>query len=178
MTHSRLSARPRASGDPELLPIVRRVLAVAASLALFLVLTLVPDTGRAAEPARLEQVVVETAKGRFAFTTEIADTPELRQRGLMFRQRLPEDRAMLFDWGRVEPVAMWMRNTLVSLDMIFIAPDGRVAKVAEATEPLSETTISSDGPVAAVLEVVAGTAERIGLKPGDRVHHPMFDPGG
>ena len=81
---------------------------------------------------------------------------------------------MLFDWGRVEPVAMWMRNTYVSLDMIFIAADGRVAKVAEATEPLSDTTISSGGPVAAVLEVAAGTAQRIGLKPGDRVLHPMF----
>jgi uncharacterized membrane protein (UPF0127 family) len=160
------------------LPIVPRILAVAASLSLLVFATLIAGVAHAAEPARLEQVVVETAKGRFAFTTEIADTPELRQRGLMFRQRLPEDRAMLFDWGRVEPVSMWMRNTLVSLDMIFIAVDGRVAKVAEATEPLSETTISSDGPVAAVLEVVAGTAERIGLKPGDRVHHPMFERGG
>jgi len=151
-------------------------LAVAASLAL--VLTVMASAARAAEPARLEPVVVETTKGRFAFTTEIADTPELRQRGLMFRHRLPEDRAMLFDWGRIEPVSMWMRNTLVSLDMIFIAADGRVARVAEATEPLSETIIASGEPVAAVLEVVAGTAERIGLKPGDRVHHPMFKPGG
>jgi uncharacterized membrane protein (UPF0127 family) len=66
----------------------------------------------------------------------------------------------------------------VSLDMIFIAADGRVTKVAEATEPFSEATISSDGPVAAVLEVVAGTAQRIGLKPGDRVHHPTFERGG
>jgi hypothetical protein len=92
----------------------------------------------------------------------------------MFRHNVPKERAMLFDWGRVAPVSMWMRNTYVSLDMIFIAADGRVAKVAEATEPLSETTISSGEPVAAVLEVVAGTAERIGLKPGDRVRHPMF----
>jgi uncharacterized protein len=92
----------------------------------------------------------------------------------MFRHHLPEDRAMLFDWGRVEPVSMWMRNTYVSLDMIFIAADGRVVRVAERTEPLSETTIASGVPVAAVLEVVAGTAERIGLKAGDRVHHPMF----
>lgn len=153
-------------------------IAVAASLALVLVLTLSPGASRAAEPARLEPVIVETAAGSFTFTAEVADTPELRQRGLMFRQRLPRDRAMLFDWGRVEPVAMWMRNTLVSLDMIFIAPDGRVARVAEATEPLSDTTIPSGEPVAAVLEVVAGTAERIGLKPGDRVRHPMFKPGG
>jgi uncharacterized protein len=148
--------------------------AVAASLALALVLALVPAATRSAEPARLESVVVETAEGRFTFTAEIADTPELRQRGLMFRHQLPQDRAMLFDWGRVAPVSMWMRNTYVSLDMIFIAADGRVVKVAEATEPLSEATISSGVPVAAVLEVVAGTAARIGLKAGDRVHHPMF----
>jgi hypothetical protein len=148
--------------------------AIAAFLALVLVVLLIPAANRAAEPARIEPVVVETAQGRFTFSAEIADTPELRQRGLMFRHNVPEERAMLFDWGRVAPVSMWMRNTYVSLDMIFIAADGRVAKVAEATEPLSETTISSGEPVAAVLEVVAGTAERIGLKPGDRVLHPMF----
>jgi hypothetical protein len=149
-------------------------LAVAASMVLILALTLVPGATRATEPPRLEPVVIETSEGRFTFQTEIADTPELRQRGLMFRQRLPEDRAMLFDWHRVAPVSMWMRNTYVSLDMIFIAADGRVVKVAQATVPFSEDIISSGVPVAAVLEVVAGTAERIGLEPGDRVHHPMF----
>jgi hypothetical protein len=154
-------------------PVVSRF-AIAAFLALVLVVLLIPAANRAAEPARIEPVVVETAQGRFTFSAEIADTPELRQRGLMFRHNVPEERAMLFDWGRVAPVSMWMRNTYVSLDMIFIAADGRVAKVAEATEPLSEVTISSGEPVAAVLEVVAGTAERIGLKPGDRVLHPMF----
>jgi uncharacterized protein len=143
------------------------------AVATLLLLTLVPGL-RAEEPARLETVVIETDQGRFTFTAEIADTPELRRRGLMYRHRLPEDRAMLFDWGRVEPVSMWMRNTYVSLDMIFIAADGRVVRVAEATEPLSEKTISSGVPVAAVLEVVAGTAKRIGLKAGDRVRHRMF----
>jgi len=148
------------------------------ALALLAFLAMIPESTGATEPARIEPVVVETAEGRFTFTAEIADTADLRQRGLMFRHQLPPDRAMLFDWGRVEPVAMWMRNTYVSLDMIFIAPDGRVVKVAEATEPLSDTTISSGEPVAAVLEVVAGTARRIGLRPGDRVHHPMFPAGG
>jgi uncharacterized protein len=143
------------------------------AVATLLLLTLVPGL-RAEEPARLETVVIETDQGHFTFTAEIADTPELRRRGLMYRHRLPEDRAMLFDWGRVEPVSMWMRNTYVSLDMIFIAADGRVVRVAEATEPLSEKTISSGVPVAAVLEVVAGTAKRIGLKAGDRVRHRMF----
>ena len=149
-------------------------LAVAASLALVLVLMVLPGPTTAQEPARIEPVVVETDQGRFTFTTEIADTPALRQRGLMFRHTLPEDRAMLFDWGKVEPVSMWMRNTHVSLDMIFIAADGEVVRIAEATEPYSDDIISSGVPVAAVLEVVAGTADRIGLEPGDRVHHPMF----
>jgi uncharacterized protein len=143
------------------------------AVATLFALMLIPGL-RAQEPARLETVAIETDRGRFEFTAEIADTPELRRRGLMYRHRLPEDRAMLFDWGRVEPVSMWMRNTYVSLDMIFIAADGRVVRIAEATEPLSEKTISSGVPVAAVLEVVAGTAERIGLRPGDRVHHRMF----
>jgi uncharacterized membrane protein (UPF0127 family) len=149
-------------------------LSLAVSLAIALIMAMLPTATNAADPARLEPVVVETAQGSFTFTAEIADTPELRQRGLMFRHQLPQDRGMLFDWGEVQPISMWMRNTYVSLDMIFIAADGRVVRIAAATEPLSETTIPSGVPVAAVLEVVAGTAERIGLKPGDRVHHPMF----
>lgn len=135
---------------------------------------LIAAVGRAAEPARVEPLAVETAKGSFTFAVEIADTPELRQRGLMFRHRLPDDRGMLFDWGAVRPVSMWMRNTYISLDMVFIASDGQVVDVVEETEPLSETIISSSEPVAAVLELAAGTAERIGLKPGDRVVHPKF----
>ena len=148
--------------------------AVAAASAIAVGLMLLPGATRAQQPARLEPVTIETDEGRFTFTAEIADTPELRQRGLMFRHQLPQDRAMLFDWGRVEPVTMWMRNTHVSLDMIFIAADGEVVRIAEATEPYSDDIISSGVPVAAVLEVVAGTADRIGLEPGDRVHHPMF----
>jgi hypothetical protein len=71
---------------------------------------------------------------------------------------------------------MWMKNTYVSLDMIFIRPNGTVARVAENTEPLSTRTVSSGEPVLAVLEVVAGTAKRLGIKPGDRVEHPLFRP--
>jgi uncharacterized membrane protein (UPF0127 family) len=99
-----------------------------------------------------------------------------RARGLMFRRSLAPDRGMLFDFARVEPVSMWMKNTYVSLDMIFIRPNGTVARVAENTEPLSTRTVSSGEPVLAVLEVVAGTAKRLGIKPGDRVEHPLFRP--
>lgn len=156
------------------MPVLGGRFAAAGLLAWSLALVLLAAVALALEPARIEPVTIETAKGRFTFSAEIADTPELRERGLMFRQRMPDDRAMLFDWGGVSPASMWMRNTYVSLDMIFIDESGKVVQIAETTEPLSERIISSSEPVAAVLEVAAGTAERIGLKSGDQVHHPMF----
>jgi uncharacterized membrane protein (UPF0127 family) len=81
---------------------------------------------------------------------------------------------MLFDFQREQDIAMWMRNTYVSLDMLFIRGDGRILRIAENTEPLSERIISSGGPVRGVLEVVAGTARKLGIQPGDRVAHPIF----
>jgi uncharacterized protein len=122
----------------------------------------------------LEPVTVVTATGRHVFQSEIMRTPDERARGLMFRRHLPQDRGMLFDFKETSPVSMWMQNTYIPLDMVFIRPDGTVARIAERTEPLSTRTISSGEPVLGVLEVNAGTAERIGLKAGDRVEHPMF----
>jgi uncharacterized membrane protein (UPF0127 family) len=92
----------------------------------------------------------------------------------MFRRTMAANRGMLFDFGEVKPVAMWMRNTYLPLDMVFIDQHGVVANVAENTEPLSEANIVSVRPVLSVLEVNAGTARRIGLKPGDRVEHSLF----
>jgi uncharacterized membrane protein (UPF0127 family) len=94
----------------------------------------------------------------------------------MYRRSLAPDRGMLFDFKRVEPISMWMQNTYVSLDMLFIRPDGTIARVATNAEPLSTRTIPSGEPVLAVLEVVAGTAARLGIKPGDKVEHPLFKP--
>ena len=126
--------------------------------------------------APIELVTITTQKGQFSFKTEIANTPMTLQRGLMFRQRLPQDRAMIFDWGRDIVANMWMKNTIVSLDMIFISRKGIVTGFKTNTVPKSLDVISSGRPIAAVLEVVAGTVERIGLKPGDRVTHTMFKP--
>jgi len=90
----------------------------------------------------------------------------------MFRKTMAKDAAMLFTWKEPQPVSMWMKNTYLSLDMIFIRQNGQVANIARSTTPLSLDTISSDGMVGAVLEVIAGTADQIGLKPGDMVLLP------
>jgi uncharacterized protein len=117
-----------------------------------------------------------TASGRHAFQVELADDDTSRAQGLMYRRSLAPDRGMLFDFKRVEPISMWMQNTYVSLDMLFIRPDGTIARVATNTEPLSSRTVPSGEPVLAVLEVVAGTAARLGIKAGDKVEHPLFKP--
>ena len=130
--------------------------------------------GAGAHAQSFEPLTVVTASGRHPFQVEVARDDATRSQGLMYRRSLGADRGMLFDFQRVEPVSMWMQNTYVSLDMLFIRPDGTVARVAERTEPLSTRTIPSGEPVLAVLEVPAGTAARLGIKPGDKVEHPLF----
>ena len=124
--------------------------------------------------ADVDEVIVVTAKGRFLFTVEVAETAAQRRQGLQHRKSLAAGAGMLFDYRRVQPVAMWMKNTLIALDMLFIDDAGRVVNVAENTEPLSLATISSAAPVRAVLEVNAGTARRLGIQPGDQVLHAVF----
>ena len=122
----------------------------------------------------LQPLAIVTASGRHDFQIELADNDASRGQGLMYRRSLAHDRGMLFDFKRVEPVAMWMQNTYVPLDMFFIRPDGTIARIAQNTEPLSTRTIPSGEPVLAVLELVAGSAARLGIRPGDRVEHPIF----
>jgi uncharacterized membrane protein (UPF0127 family) len=134
--------------------------------------------GLAAGPARaadMQTLEIVTKSGVKVFNVEIAKTTEERERGLMFRKELPDGQGMLFDFSPQQEVSMWMKNTYVSLDMIFIRADGRILRIAENTKPLSERIISSGGPVKAVLEVVAGTARKDGIAAGDRVAGPLFD---
>jgi uncharacterized membrane protein (UPF0127 family) len=140
------------------------------SIVLFLMLGL----SALAVAASFQTIEIASKNGVHAFTVEIATTDQERQTGLMYRKELPEGRGMLFDFGREQDVAMWMKNTYVSLDMIFIRADGRILRIAENTEPMSERIISSGGPVKGVLEVVAGTARKLGIAPGDRVAHSIF----
>lgn len=127
--------------------------------------------------ARAESMVpltIATAKGTHRFMVEFADTAERRAVGLMHRNSMAADHGMLFDFKVDAPVTMWMRNTRIPLDMLFIAKDGRIVNIAERTVPFSETSIPSKGPVRAVLELNGGTSARLGIKAGDRVSHPMF----
>jgi len=150
-------------------PITRAVLTVSALV--FLALCRVGPAA-AAEEQTLEIV---SRTGVHTFTVEFAVTDEERQQGLMFRRELPEGQGMLFDFHREQSTNFWMKNTYISLDMIFIRGDGRVLRVAENTVPLSEALVPSGGPVRAVLEVIAGTAKKIGIEPGDRVAHSIFN---
>jgi hypothetical protein len=120
------------------------------------------------------EVQVITAGARHRFRVWIADTEPSRARGLMFVRELPADQGMLFLFERPQFAAFWMKNTYLALDLVFIAPDGLVVNIARDAEPFSESPIESVAPVKSVLELVAGTAERIGLAPGDRVVHRAF----
>jgi uncharacterized membrane protein (UPF0127 family) len=131
-------------------------------------------TAAPASAQNSEPLTIDTAAGPQRFSVQVARDDADRAQGLMFRRSLAPDRGMLFDFAQVEPVSMWMKNTYLSLDMLFIRPDGTISHIAENAEPLSTRVIPSGGPVLAVLEVNAGTAKRLGIKPGDRVEHPLF----
>lgn len=154
-----------------------------AAVAAALVLLLAGLAGTAPAPVAAqsglatEKLVLVTASGRHEFVVEVADTPQTRAMGLMFRRTLGARRGMLFLYDKAQPIQMWMKNTYISLDMVFITGQGVVHRIARDTEPFSEAVIESGGDVVAVLEVEAGTAARIRLKPGDRVLHARFGTG-
>ncbi|MDB5568910.1 MAG: hypothetical protein JWN93_93 [Hyphomicrobiales bacterium] len=133
-----------------------------------------PSSAQSPAGSEIELLTIATASGAHEFKVEVMRTDEQRARGLMHRRYMPADRGMLFDFKSEQPVMMWMRNTYIPLDMVFIRRDGTVINVAENTEPLSDRTIASAAPAFSVLEVNAGVARKIGLKPGDRVRHPLF----
>jgi uncharacterized membrane protein (UPF0127 family) len=123
-----------------------------------------------------DRIVVVTADGaRHDFEVELATTPQQRQQGLMFRESLAEDAGMLFLFDREAPHSFWMKDTIVSLDILFLDKTGRVVAIAARAEPLSTEQIPSGVPAAGVLEVVAGTSERLGIDLDARVEHRAFE---
>ena len=133
-----------------------------------------PATGQ--DLTKIEPLTIATDTDARMFTVEIADTDASRQRGLMFRQRLPEDRGMLFDFGVPREVSMWMKNTYIPLDMLFIRADGTVVYIAENTVPKSLDVIGVREKVLAVLELAGGTSRKLGIRSGDTVYHRIFKP--
>ena len=130
--------------------------------------------GSAARAASVQPLEIVTRTGVHVFSVEMAVTEKEKETGLMYRKELADGKGMLFDFSPEQQVSMWMKNTYISLDMIFIRADGRILRIAENTEPLSTKIIPSRGLAKGVLEVIAGTAQKYGIQPGDRVGHPLF----
>jgi uncharacterized protein len=131
--------------------------------------------GSGVQAASVQPLEIVTKSGVQVFSVEMATTEQEKETGLMYRKELADGKGMLFDFSPEQQVSMWMKNTFVSLDMIFIRADGRILRIAENTEPQSTAIIASQGLVKGVLEVVAGTAKKYGIAPGDRVGHPLFN---
>lgn len=122
-----------------------------------------------------DDLSIETADGRrLEFEIEVALNAEQRAQGLMFRREMPEMAGMLFVYDKEWEISMWMKNTVIPLDMLFIKADGRIVAIAERTVPFSLETVSSGQPVTGVLELNGGTAARLGIRRGDRVRHSAF----
>jgi uncharacterized membrane protein (UPF0127 family) len=131
---------------------------------------------QSAHAMRLETVKLITARGTHTIDVEVTETPAEKAQGLMFRTRLADTSGMLFFYDTPQEITMWMRNTYIPLDMVFIRADGVVHRIEARTEPLSENIVASKGDVTACLELAGGAAERLGLKPGDKVEHRFFKP--
>jgi hypothetical protein len=120
------------------------------------------------------ELTIISASGPHRFKVELAETPAQMTQGLMFRTSLPPDAGMLFDYRQPTAATMWMRNTLIPLDMLFVDAQGRIVNIHERAVPQSLDVIAAAEPVRAVIELNGGTAARLGIEPGDRVVHPIF----
>jgi uncharacterized membrane protein (UPF0127 family) len=124
---------------------------------------------------RIDRLTIVSADGRkVPIDVEVAEDQKEKALGLMFRTELPENQGMLFPYSDERELSMWMHNTYIPLDMLFIRPDGVIHRIEARAEPLSDRVIASGGPVSAVLELAGGAAERLGIKAGDRVQYPLF----
>ena len=148
----------------------------AARKAAWLVVVLALSVGLVypAQAMRRETLKLLTATGAHVIDIEIADTLEEKAQGLMFRSHLDDRGGMLFFYDTPQEITMWMRNTYIPLDMVFIRRDGVVHRIEAMTQPLSDDIVASRGDASACLELAGGVAAKLGLKPGDRVEHRFF----
>jgi uncharacterized protein len=122
-------------------------------------------------------LTIVSASGPHRFHVELAETPAQMEHGLMFREELAPDAGMLFDFKEPTMATMWMENTLIPLDMLFVGENGHIVNIHERAVPQSKAIIAAAAPVRAVIELNGGTAARLGIKPGDRVIFPIFGSG-
>lgn len=128
-----------------------------------------PPVGQPQSGLERVPLTITSLTGRHHFTVEVARTDEQQERGLMFVKRLAPNRGMIFPYSPPQEVSFWMRNTLIPLDIIFIRPDHRIARITNA-KALDETPLPSGEPVSAVLEIAGGRAAQLGIRPGDKVN--------
>jgi uncharacterized protein len=137
-------------------------------------LLLAQASGPAAGAAPTQPLTIRTATAAHAFRVELATTPDQQRLGLMYRRSLEPDAGMLFLYENGSKVTMWMANTYIPLDMVFIGPTGRITHIVERTVPQSTELIGSNGPCRAVLELNGGTTSRLGVRVGDQVEYEAF----
>lgn len=128
----------------------------------------------AQEISPLKRILVTTAKGELAWVVDLASDPDSRAKGLMFVENMPKQTGMLFRFESNRPVSMWMKNTFIALDMVFMASDGQIKSIHRGAVPHSLDIISSRGPAKFVLEMNAGEADEAGLQTGQHMRHPWF----
>lgn len=143
--------------------------------------TLAAIPAAAADPAHepldhfpSSELTLDAGGRSYPFKVWMATTDAHREQGLMYVTKLPTDRGMLFVFEYPQVLNFWMKNTKIPLDLLFIAANGKVIRIAENAEPESLASISSMGAALAVLELAGGTARKLGLQPGVRVQHAAF----
>lgn len=143
--------------------------------------TAIASTEDMSEPTQAQSVLpredltIVSGSGKHIFSVELARTPRQQQVGEMFRTQLAPNNGMLFLWSAPQQSDMWMENTLIPLDIVFIAPDHRIQAIAENAVPRSLAHISSHGVVSATLELAGGTTARLGITVGDKVEAPSLE---
>jgi uncharacterized membrane protein (UPF0127 family) len=152
--------------------ITRRVLI--ATLAAAVTGRMRPPLGAELQKFPTSELTIVSATGPHHFRVEVAETPSQMEQGLMFRTSLPPDAGMLFIYAQPTVATMWMRNTMIPLDMLFVDAQGRIVNIHQRAVPQSLDVIAATAPVRAVIELNGGTAARLGIEPGDRVLHPVF----
>ena len=141
---------------------------------IFILITVVNANAQSPVEFKKSTIEIKTNKGDYTFLVELALSPSQKSYGLMYRQSMPENHGMLFIYDKPQVATMWMKNTYIPLDMVFIKSDGIIENIIQRTTPHSLDVLSATNKVRSVLELNAGTISKLGIKAGDEVIHDIF----